>query len=96
MSKFGRKIRREQAKQKKKEAQKDMNQKVALFGNLGESCLICDKPFDKTDKEMVKSWYVIIREAEEKVNLYCPPCWESATQKIKEIQEIIAERSNDN
>ena len=96
MSKLGRKIRRNQAKQRKKEAQRDMAQKTALFGQLGDECLICNKPFDKTDKDMVKSWYVVVREEQEKVNLYCPPCWDSALQKIKDIQEAMAEVKNDN
>ena len=96
MSKFGRKVRRNQAKQRKKEAQRDIAQKTALFDQLGDECLICDEPFDKTDKEMVKSWYVIVREEQEKVNLYCPPCWDSALQKIKDIQEAMAEVKSDN
>jgi len=96
MSKFERKIRRQQAKEQKKLAEKEMATKVAMFGELGESCLICEKDFDKTDKEMVSSWYVVVREQENKVNLYCPPCWESALQNIKEIQEAIAEGKDDN
>ncbi len=96
MSKFERKLKRRQAKQKQKENKRDMAQKVALFGNLGDECLVCDKPFDKTDKEMVKSWYVIVRETQETVNLYCPPCWESAMQRVKDIQEAMAEAKDDN
>ena len=96
MSKFERKIRRQQARGRKKLAEKEMATKVAMFGELGESCLICEKEFDKTDKEMVSSWYVVVREQENKVNLYCPPCWEAALQNIKEIQEAIAEGKDDN
>ena len=96
MSKFERKIRRKQAKEKKKLAEKEMASKVAMFGSLGDSCLICEKEFDKTNKEMVQSWYVVVREEENKVNLYCPPCWESALQKIKDIQEEMAEAKSDN
>lgn len=95
MGKFERKIRRKQAKQKMKEAEKDMTQKVALFGNLSDECLICQEPFDKANKEMVKSWYVVVREQEGKVNLYCPPCWELAMQRVKEIQNMMR-TSNDN
>ena len=58
--------------------------------------MICEKEFDKTNKEMVQSWYVVVREEENKVNLYCPPCWESALQKIKDIQEAMAEAKSDN
>ena len=96
MSKFERKIRRQQAKEEKKLAEKEMATKVAMFGELGEACLICEKEFDKKDRDMVSSWYVVVREQENKVNLYCPPCWESALQNIKEIQEAIAEGKNDN
>ena len=96
MSKFERKLRRKQAKERKKSAQKDLAQKTALFGHLGDECLICGRPFDKTDKDMVKSWYVVVREEQEKVNLYCPPCWNSALQKIKDIQEAMAEVNSDN
>ena len=94
MSKLGRKIRRSQVKRKKKEAQKDMNQKVALFQNIGEGCLVCDEPFDKTDKDMVKSWYVIVRKEQNKVNLYCPKCWTKAIDLVNKLkEEINAEQS---
>ena len=96
MSKLGRKIRRKQEKKRKREAQRDLAQKTALFGHLGDECLICNESFDKTDKEMVKSWYVIVREKEEKVNLYCPPCWNSALQNIQDIQKAMAEVKSEN
>jgi|TARA_Y100000310_G_C20664523_1_gene806713 hypothetical protein len=87
MSKLERKIRRKSAQQKKKQAEKDMAQKVALFGNLPDGCLICETAFDKNSKEMVQSWYVIVREAQEKVNLYCPGCWERANSLVRKIKE---------
>ena len=91
MSKLERKIRRKSAQHKKKQAEKDMAQKVSLFGNLPDRCLICEKAFDKNRKEMVQSWYVIVREAQEKVNLYCPECWQRANSLVKEMQESIDE-----
>tara|TARA_Y100000296_G_C5133440_1_gene236844 strand:- start:30 stop:317 length:288 start_codon:yes stop_codon:yes gene_type:complete len=87
MSKLERKIRRNSAKQKKKSIEKDMAQKAALFGQLPERCLICEKDFDKKNKEMVQSWYVIVREEQKKVNLYCPGCWERANEFISNLQE---------
>jgi uncharacterized protein with PIN domain len=87
MSKLERKIRRNAAKQKKKSLEKDMVQKVALFGQIPENCLVCEKDFDKKNKEMVQSWYVIVREEEEKVNLYCPECWGRANELICNLQE---------
>tara|TARA_Y100000310_G_scaffold302866_1_gene340662 strand:- start:555 stop:842 length:288 start_codon:yes stop_codon:yes gene_type:complete len=87
MSKIERKIRRNSAKQKKKSLEKDMVQKVALFGQIPEHCLVCEKDFDKKNKEMVQSWYVIVREEEKKVNLYCPECWDRANELICNLQE---------
>jgi len=87
MSKIERKMKRTAQRQKKKELEKDMVQKVALFGQIPGNCLICDKEFDKKDKEMVQSWYVIVREEEKKVNLYCPECWENANDFISNLQK---------
>ena len=96
MSSFERKIKRQQVKEKKKLAEKEMATKTAMFGSLDDKCLICEEKFDKTNKDMVKAWYVVVREKENKVNLYCPSCWESALQQIKDIQKAIAEANSDN
>ena len=74
-------------KAKKRQAEKEMKQKIGLFSKLEDSCLVCEKPFDKQDKEMVQSWYVIVRNEQEKVNLYCPPCWDKALNTIKELEQ---------
>jgi len=42
-----------------------LSEKVTLFGNLPDACDVCQKSFDKKDKEMVFSWTVIVREEEE-------------------------------
>jgi len=89
MSKLGRKIRRNSAKHKKKTAEKEMAEKVSLFGSLPDYCLICEKSFDKKNKEMVQSWYVIVREQEKKTNLYCPECWQRGNKFITELQEEL-------
>ena len=92
MGKLGRKIRRQQAKKKKKLAEKEMAQKVALFGKAPNECLVCLKPFDKKDREMAETWCVIVRQESQKVNLYCPDCWGRATAVVKQLEEEI----NDN
>ena len=46
---------------------------------------MCEKPFDKKDREQVKSWNVVVREKEKKVNLYCPECWTKAKSIIDEF-----------
>ena len=64
-----------------------MEKKLDLFDKIPKKCLTCDKPFDKTDKEMVMSWNVIVREKEGKVRLYCPTCWDKAMQFAKDINQ---------
>ena len=45
-----RKLRRANAKKKKKDAEKALGEKVALFGLLPDKCLTCEKPFNKMDR----------------------------------------------
>jgi nitrate/TMAO reductase-like tetraheme cytochrome c subunit len=86
---MNRKQRRSAEKQMKKDGNEEMEEKVALFGKLGDECLICDRPFDKKDKEMVMSWSVVVREKEDKVNLYCPDCWTGAIEMLNEIKKDL-------
>ena len=52
MSKLKRQIQRKAAK----DAKKELQAKMGLFDKLENSCLVCEKEFDKTSKEMVTSW----------------------------------------
>jgi len=79
------KIKRNNQKRIKKNLEKDMKQKMHMFDKLGEECLACKEKFDKTDGTMVSSWNVVVREDEDKVNLYCPKCWEFAQKIVKEV-----------
>jgi hypothetical protein len=88
-----RKLKRKKAIKAKKSAEKEMATKVALFGKIGDKCLTCAKPFDKMDKEQVKSWYVIAQEKEETVRLYCPPCWEKAIEIVQSFKEHLQRKS---
>jgi len=87
-----RKIKRSVKKQK----EKDLSEKIGLFDKISDSCLVCSKEFDRKDKDMVSSWYVVVREEEQKVNLYCPDCWERAKQKLEDIKQAMTEASSDN
>tara|TARA_R110000824_G_scaffold152071_1_gene323164 strand:- start:258 stop:596 length:339 start_codon:yes stop_codon:yes gene_type:complete len=87
-----RKLRRKNSNKKKKLAEKEMATKVALFGQLGTECLTCKKSFDKLNREQVTTWSVVVREQEEKVNLYCPDCWKKAVDLIKDMKEGLLER----
>ena len=66
-----------------------------MFDRLPDKCMTCEKDFDKNDREMVSSWYVVVREEENRVNLYCPPCWSKALEIIKDFKERISERGTD-
>ena len=85
-------IKRKIKRQADKEANKEFEAKVALFGKIKDKCLVCDKPFDKKDKEMVTSWYVTVREEEGIVNLYCPECWERGLNLVQNFKEKLGER----
>ena len=91
---MNRKQRRAAEKQMKKDGTEEVAEKVALFGKLEDECLVCAKPFDKKNKEMVMSWNVVVREKEGKVNLYCPTCWERAQSVIEQARKMV-EASND-
>ena len=75
-------------RQKKKEAEKEFKKKVGLFNKLEDCCLVCQKNFDKKNKEMVMTWSVVVKE--ETVRLYCPECWNTANKLIKEIEDGYA------
>ena len=86
---MNREQRRAMAKQAKKGGNEELAEKVVLFGRLGDACLVCNKPFDKKDKEMVMSWNVVVREKEDMVNLYCPECWSGAVELLNEIKNDL-------
>lgn len=94
MGSFERKLKRQKAVKEKKGAQKEVATKIALFGKLPDNCLTCNKDFDKMNKEQVMSWSVVVRQQEEKVNLYCPECWEKALTLVKDLKEHL-ENKND-
>lgn len=72
---------------KKKNAEKDLKQKMNMFDRLPAKCNACLADFDKTDREQVMSWYVVERRKQKSVNLYCPTCWKEGTSMVKQIAE---------
>ena len=89
-------MNREQRIRMQKEAKKDGNQeleaKVALFGKLPDECLACTKPFDKTDRDMVMSWSVVVHGPEEVVRLYCPDCWGKAKKITEDFKKHLEDK----
>jgi hypothetical protein len=78
---------------RKNKSNTEIADKMVLFGKTPDHCLTCLSPFDKTDKEMVKNWYVVVREEEGKVNLYCPKCWEAAINMVADIEKELENES---
>jgi len=71
-------------KKLEKKLEKEMAEKIGLFSQMSDHCLTCSKPFDKKDRQMVLTWYVVVHEQEEEVNLYCPPCWAQANKFLEQ------------
>jgi predicted RNA-binding Zn-ribbon protein involved in translation (DUF1610 family) len=71
----------------KKQAEKDLKEKLNMFDKLPEECTACDAPFDKKNRDMLNSWNVIVRTRESVVRLYCPPCWERALGVLESLTE---------
>ena len=72
----------------------DLEKKIGLFDKLPKQCTNCDKPYDKKDKKMAMTWSVVVREQEDKVNLYCPVCWDEAHKLIAQMKEEMNENKN--
>ena len=80
-----RKLRRKKEKEAKKKAKKELQEKVGLFDKIPEECLTCSAKFDKSDREQVMTWSVVVRKQEGIVRLYCPDCWSAAKKLIEEV-----------
>ena len=62
----------------------EMEKKLGLFELIPNDCFVCHAEFDKKNKEMVKTWNVIVREEERSVKVYCPSCWNNALEILKQ------------
>ena len=82
---MNRKQRRQLARKTSPELADKVSEKVALFNKLPSSCSACSEEFDNRDKDMIKSWRVVVRQ--EVVRLFCPTC-------IKKTQEVLDENKS--
>ena len=80
---------------KSKAKNSDLDQKLGLFDLMPDTCFICHEDFDKTDKDMVRSWNVVVREKEQSVKIYCPPCWNRAVELLKQYGVPIKDEGKD-
>ena len=93
---MNRKQRRQRQKIIKKSKAKttEVEQKMGLYDLLPKDCMLCHKSFDRTDKHMVDTWNVVVREKEKIVRVYCPTCWGKATSLLDELGIKPDERQN--
>ena len=95
MGRSTRRIKRNKYLSERKKTEKEMTQKLNMFDRLPDSCLTCEKPFDKKSKKMVNEWSVVVRNEESTVNLYCPECWETGMKIAQGFRERVLERMKD-
>ena len=70
-------------KQDRKNAEEEIERKVALFASHPTDCCVCKSVFERS-KETVQSWQVTIRK--DRVRLTCPKCWSIIQEGLERIQ----------
>ena len=83
---------RKMKRKRERDLNKELSRKVSNILNVPEECSMCESKFDKTDKEMVTTWRIIVRKQPGETRLYCPPCWDLGQEMVK---NLIGE-ANDN
>jgi hypothetical protein len=67
-----------------------------MFDRLPDHCYTCEAPFDRKNKQQVQSWFVVVKNAEQSVKVYCPQCWDKAKQIAKDFfEKKVGENMND-
>tara|TARA_E500000305_G_C3958482_1_gene205847 strand:- start:219 stop:509 length:291 start_codon:yes stop_codon:yes gene_type:complete len=87
MNRAQRRAAAKNAKKAKKNENSEVQEKMAMFGKLGDECLVCHASFDKKDKQQVMSWSVVVRNDTEEVRLYCPHCWNKAKAVVQAYEK---------
>lgn len=82
---MNRKQRREMEKKLGKDNSQKLAEKIFQFQNLPDACLACTAAYDKTNKQMARTWNVVVDG--EDVRLYCPKCWNMARKVAKEYYD---------
>jgi hypothetical protein len=89
-------------RQTHKEQKKDLNQKLNMFDRLPDQCYTCETAFDRKNKQQVQSWFVVVKNAEQTVKVYCPECWDKAQKSLQKMitnfnkgkENDVSEKSN--
>ena len=94
---MNRKQRRAREAQIRKDGNEELSAKIGMFGKLPEECTACESLYDKTDKEMVTTWKVVVRK-EDKTNpvrLYCPTCWSTAQEVLTNFLKTMKKKEDE-
>ena len=67
-----------------------------MFDKLPDCCLVCKSPFDRKSKEQAQTWFVVVREKEQVIRLFCPTCYNKAKDTIEEFYKKKEEQKNGN
>jgi hypothetical protein len=70
-----------------KKPDKEIDNVMGMFDLLPDECSACLASYDKMNKQMVTTWNVVVKEEQKIVRLYCPDCWNTATQIIKDVKD---------
>ena len=81
----------QKSKKKGQKSNKEIDKVMGMFDLLPDQCSACFAPYDKKDKQMASTWNVVVKEEEKIVRLYCPDCWNTATQIIQDVKDNDAE-----
>ena len=81
----------QKSKKKGQKSNKEIDKVMGMFDLLPDQCSACFAPYDKKDKQMPSTWNVVVKEEEKIVRLYCPDCWNTATQIIQDVKDNDAE-----
>ena len=46
------------------------------------------------NKEQVQSWFVVVKNEENKVRLYCPDCWQKAKDLVEDFRKRVEEKND--
>lgn len=68
-------MNRKQRRTLQKLAGKEATSSIDLMLDMGDKCFQCEKPYDKTSREMAMSWFIEVYKAAKKTILLCPECY---------------------
>lgn len=94
MSNFQKKFQRKQ----ELDAKKNLGSQLNMFDRIPDKCDTCHKPFDKRSKEMAQTWFVVVKNSEKVVRLFCPDCMSKAKKVVENAStqhetEIVQENT---